>query len=178
MELEIPDIYWPGDGIEYLTVEKLEAGRAYLILSRNLVAGFWDEVRQGFTGVREKFGDRYLFMEYHWDTGGSYGTAKPYKALDLYLPEDVPNESTLGLFCRECQTPVEKVYVPDEKFYSGKRCTGDTHLDPEAKATCSLESFHCAYWKENKEMFDLLSPIDRAFREARRHPETKMTDRA
>lgn len=49
----------------------------YSLISRNLNFGVWNPETSGFTGVREKFGDLYLFEEYHWDTGEPYGTATP-----------------------------------------------------------------------------------------------------
>lgn len=49
----------------------------YSLNSRNLNFGVWNPETSGFKGVREKFGDLYLFEEYHWDTGEPYGTAAP-----------------------------------------------------------------------------------------------------
>lgn len=48
---------------------------AYWLHSRNLLVGVFDGGR-GFVGIREKFGDEYLFREYFND-GGVFGTVDP-----------------------------------------------------------------------------------------------------
>jgi len=57
----------------------------YRIRSRNLTIGVYDG-DGGFVGVREKFGSRYLFTEYHHDRGAPYGTVRPIMPLDVRLP--------------------------------------------------------------------------------------------
>ena len=59
--------------------------KIYVLKSRNLELGIYDEVVGGFTGIREKFGHYYLFMEYHVDNGvAGMGTARPYYELGYY----------------------------------------------------------------------------------------------
>jgi len=82
-------------------------GHVYLLLSRNLVLGVFrrssDEgvvehmqrFDTGFVGIREKFGHRYLFEEYHWDCGEPYGTANPLEDLGP-LPEGITAQERLG----------------------------------------------------------------------------------
>lgn len=53
----------------------------YTLGSRNLVLGVFRERTGGFVGIREKFGDFYLFEEYHWEMGPPYGTAVPYEVV-------------------------------------------------------------------------------------------------
>jgi hypothetical protein len=53
---------------------ELTAGHLYRLRSRNLPYGVYDG-KGGFTGIREKFGDLYLFTEYDHSTGEPYGTA-------------------------------------------------------------------------------------------------------
>ena len=55
----------------------------------DLVVGVFIKDKAGFIGIREKFGSRYLFMEYHYDTGAPYGTAQPVKKFGL-APDDIP----------------------------------------------------------------------------------------
>ena len=43
--------------------------------------GVYREDRKGFVGIREKFGQQFLFMEYHWDNGEPLGTVKPLECL-------------------------------------------------------------------------------------------------
>ena len=52
-------------------------GGYYKINSRNLGYGVYDVAHKGFHGIRSKFGDTYVFTEYHWDTGPPNGTVKP-----------------------------------------------------------------------------------------------------
>jgi hypothetical protein len=44
--------------------------------------GVFRKDKKGFVGIREKFGERFLFVEYHWDTGPPFGTVKPLKCLE------------------------------------------------------------------------------------------------
>lgn len=61
----------------YLGLYQCKHGNLYLIHSRNLEITVYNENVQGFTGIRQKFDARYLFTEYHYDTGPPFGTAKP-----------------------------------------------------------------------------------------------------
>jgi hypothetical protein len=74
---------------EFIPLADCEPRRLYLIHSRNLTLGVYDPAQQGFIGVREKFGSRYLFTEMHWELGAQgFGTVKPLEALEL-LPEEI-----------------------------------------------------------------------------------------
>lgn len=61
---------------------------AYRISSRNLSIGVFNLKTSGFIGIREKFGDQYLFTEYHYDTGAPFGTVTPKEKL-IKLPDDI-----------------------------------------------------------------------------------------
>lgn len=65
---------------EQIPIEQLEDGRIYLIRSRNLLVGVWRASSRGFIGIREKFGERYLFEEFHYDNGPPLGTAWALRA--------------------------------------------------------------------------------------------------
>ena len=73
---------------EYLPRESCIKGHLYRIHSRNLSTGVFDGI-SGFIGIREKFGSRYLFREYHWDNGPPFGTVKPQEDLGA-IPEGIP----------------------------------------------------------------------------------------
>jgi hypothetical protein len=45
--------------------------------------------RDGFLGIREKFENRFVDKEFHWDTGAPYGTARPLEDLGTDLPEGI-----------------------------------------------------------------------------------------
>lgn len=68
--------------------EELKHGGCYRISSRNLILGIYDENAKGYIGIREKFGDEYLFTEFDWDTGPPFGTATPYEFIGM-LPADI-----------------------------------------------------------------------------------------
>lgn len=84
----------------------------YTLNSRNLVLGVFREETKGFIGIRYKFGNRYLFEEYHWDTGVPYGTAKPLKLLEL-LPADI-DLLTNYIQCDDCKTIYKEEYKKDK----------------------------------------------------------------
>ncbi len=69
--------------------EELKHGGCYRIHSRNLILGIYNENAKGYIGIREKFGDEYLFTEYDWETGPPFGTVKPYEFIDM-LPAEIP----------------------------------------------------------------------------------------
>lgn len=50
---------------QYLPIDQLEDGCIYLIHARNSYIGIWRASERGFTLVREKFGRRFLFTEFH-----------------------------------------------------------------------------------------------------------------
>lgn len=62
-------------------------GRVYRLHSRNLELGVFDG-ETGFIGIRTKFDSRYLFSEYHYDTGPPHGTASPLEDLGA-VPEGI-----------------------------------------------------------------------------------------
>jgi len=67
----------------------------YRLFSRNLSFGVFRMTTRGFIGIRRKFDSRYLFEEYHWDTGAPHGTANPLEDVGV-LPDDLKLESDLG----------------------------------------------------------------------------------
>jgi hypothetical protein len=67
-----------------IPIEDCKKGYLYLINSRNLDLAVYDG-DGGFIGIREKFGQRFLFTEFHWDTGEPYGTVRPQEELE-YCP--------------------------------------------------------------------------------------------
>jgi hypothetical protein len=87
--------------------EPLEQGGIYRIQSRNLAAGVYDG-KGGFIGIREKFGDTYLFTEYGWEQGPPYGTVRlENRILVGRVPPEVPLVTTLGTRFRGCQQDIE-----------------------------------------------------------------------
>jgi hypothetical protein len=69
--------------------ECIEKG-IYLVDARNFSVGIWLpsamlKTREFyFSGIRHKWGSTFIDQEEHWDCGEPYGTAKPYKLLEMY----------------------------------------------------------------------------------------------
>lgn len=68
--------------MNYIPLDQCENGYLYKIQSRNLSFGVYRQEVKGFVGIREKFGSKYLFTEYHWDTGPPLGTVHPITKLE------------------------------------------------------------------------------------------------
>lgn len=83
---------------------ELEVGRVYKIKSRNLVLGVY-KGNGGFIGIREKFGHKYLFTEYHHEMGPPFGTVKPYEVLDEPITT-IPLKEGLGTIDDHTKRPV------------------------------------------------------------------------
>lgn len=96
-------------------MDQLVPGRLYWLLARNAYFGVWHPEDQGFVILREKFGNRYLFTEYHWDTGEPFGTVKPFglvadePAFDLQDPDGT--FARLDLLDRQVGGEQEKIEV-------------------------------------------------------------------
>lgn len=63
--------------------------RIYRLSSRNLVIGVWRAEENGFIGIREKFGDEYLFTEYEHDFDPHFGTARAMEDMGIDVPAEI-----------------------------------------------------------------------------------------
>lgn len=72
-------------------------GGFYKIHSRNLISGVYVESCKGYIGIREKFGEEYLFTEYDWETGAPFGTVTPTEFIEMCPIQDL-NEFNNLLF--------------------------------------------------------------------------------
>lgn len=71
------------DSSNYLPIDQMQPGMAYAIWARNAYVGIWLPTAQGFIISRYKYSSSpFLFIEYHWDTSDSLGTAKPLRSLE------------------------------------------------------------------------------------------------
>jgi hypothetical protein len=68
--------------VKHIPLSDCKHGWLYKIKSRNLILGVFRQERKGFVGIREKLGQKYLFVEEHWDTGPPFGTVKPLECLE------------------------------------------------------------------------------------------------
>lgn len=70
------------ESVTYIPLSDCKHGWLYKIRSRNLTLGIFREDKKGFVGIRQKLGEKYLFVEFHWDTGPPFGTVKPLECLE------------------------------------------------------------------------------------------------
>jgi hypothetical protein len=87
-----------------IKVGELQRGTVYRLQSRNLACGVWNG-KDGFIGIRTKFGGRFLDMEIHWDLSETIGTAQALEALST-IPESISLDISLGTECGNCHKPV------------------------------------------------------------------------
>jgi len=96
--------------LNYIKLSDCEHGAVYKIHSRNLGHGVFNKYSNGFIGIRSKFHDRYLFTEYHWDTGEPFGTAKPIEKI-CEVPSGIIVADDLGI------DEVKKQYIPNKPLF-------------------------------------------------------------
>lgn len=95
-KLETPDVWYRQmqASTDYLGIKQMQPGMAYAIWARNAYVGVWLPDVQGFLIARYKLHPApFLFMEYHWDIGEPFGTAKPLRPLEV-CPLPVPPEAS------------------------------------------------------------------------------------
>lgn len=73
------------DGI-YIPLEQCETGCVYRVNARNFKLAVFDGV--SFIGIREKFGNRFLDSENHWDAP-DFATCKPIEKTEHRVPESI-----------------------------------------------------------------------------------------
>ena len=112
------------------TLEQLQRGRVYRLQSRNLESGVWNG-KDGFVGIRTKFGRRFLDMETHWDLSETFGTARALEPLGV-IPEPISLEISLGTECGNCHKQV--IYIKRDVEQQGV-CGEWLHDD--GSPTCS-----------------------------------------
>ena len=88
----------------YINIDDCVDNHIYEIRSRNLTYGVYSANDHSFTGVREKFGSRFLFDEFHWDTGPPFGTVKPVEIISE-LPADIKTKKDLFEFLDGFERP-------------------------------------------------------------------------
>lgn len=97
-----------------ITIADLKPGYLYRLHSRNLRMGVYQPEmygKPGFIGIRNKFGNRFLDVETHYDACEHYGTAKPTEELAVCPLSDQRND--LGTVCGTCKGPIAYLPYPD-----------------------------------------------------------------
>lgn len=137
----------------------------YRVYARNIGVGVWDAGRGGFTGIRTKFGCRFLDTEYHWDTGLNgdigLGTAKPIRQLEIQLPAGIPLGDTLpGTVEGNTGRPVEFDETPAEDgngIKDGKKVIGWVFIDTREKL--DIKTQHPT-GRANDALFEFLEKVE------------------
>jgi len=109
---------------------ELQRGTVYRLQSRNLACGVWNG-KDGFIGIRTKFGGRFLDMEIHWDLSETIGTAQALEALGT-IPESISQDISLGTECGNCHKPVNYV----ERHTEHQGASGDWLHDDGSPNCC------------------------------------------
>lgn len=151
---------------DYIPIDQCVNRGVYRIHSRNLSVGVYCPESQGFVGIREKFGTRYLFTEYHYDTGASFGTVFPKEQID-YLPADihchelVPHEFGGHSFAIDPATNAERPVVR-HALAAGEEPHGTRHgfVDEWAGTGERLPEGVWTHVKQNQVLFDFLDAIE------------------
>ena len=97
---------------EYIPLNECFEGVLYVIKARNANIGIFNVISNCFIIRRIKFGEVFLFQEFHWDTGEPYGTVKPLKILEA-VPQEFEdmNDPKLLVYLEEA----EKRYAKEIK---------------------------------------------------------------
>jgi len=66
---------------KYIKIEDLKDGWLYKIIARNASDGIWKAKSQGFIISRFKFGNNFIFEEYHYDCE-EFATAQPIEEVE------------------------------------------------------------------------------------------------
>ena len=66
---------------DYIKMPDLKEGYVYKLNARNATFGIWSSKQKGFAISRIKFGNNFLFVEYHYDCE-SFATAAPIKEVE------------------------------------------------------------------------------------------------
>ena len=134
-----------------IPLEELEDGSLYALEARNLRIGVFVQRIGGFIGLRYKF-DWLLDSEAYW--GPTHGTAKPIEDLKIKVPDSIPLRVYLGLVCRECGHPAEKVFEEGNFVY-------DQH---KTETTCVPSDLHFTQYEDNLELFEFMKAHDPCYR--------------
>ena len=112
--------------------------RVYLLISRNLSVGAWNEANGGFIGIREKFGREYLFTEYFSDGVSPVGTASALKDLGVVVADGIPMDESL--------MTDDGGFLKDDKGYVQTNAALFDLLQPLDKAS---RDDYAQWWKDN-----------------------------
>lgn len=139
------------DRSDKILLEDCKPRHAYKIASRNLMFGVFNSEDNGFIGIRSKFGNLYLFTEYHYDTGAPFGTVIPLEEIEE-IPSDIIVAENLGLIDKVTGREVENRVDDAGKHpeYSGWYFLDTNKQSKDIVAT----------YKFNKKLFEYLVELE------------------
>ena len=108
-----------------ISLQDCKHGYTYRIDSRNLSIGVFNQQTKGFVGIREKFGNEFLFAEFHWDTGEPFCTVEPQEEIEKCPIEDL--RESLEPICSYCR---ERVVHKQGKWKHAKTKTCESVAIP------------------------------------------------
>lgn len=114
-----------------IKLEQRQRGRVYRLQSRNLESGVWYG-KDGFVGIRTKFGRRFLDLEIHWGLSKTFGTAQALESLGT-ISESISLDISLGTECGNCHKPVNYV-----KRHAEQKGSSGEWLHDDGSPNCSV----------------------------------------
>jgi hypothetical protein len=133
-----------------IPIEKCEERKIYKIDSRNLnIAVYCGE--GAFIGIRTKFGDEFLFTEFHRDMGPPFGTVTCISDTGIVLPRRIKTDEHLGIM--DTNTKRFVYYKTTSKGNMWDFCRRLNIDDEEAKKNIKPISLR------NDALFDFLDDI-------------------
>jgi hypothetical protein len=100
---------------DLISLEDCVDGAIYKIVARNFGIALFAKASNSFTGIRYKFGDRFLSEEYHYDAGG---TVRPVATVEQYCEDTGFIEDAKGIDKRR-ELFKRLTELSDERFLHG-----------------------------------------------------------
>jgi len=147
--------------IHYIPLSECKNRYLYRIHSRNLSYGIYNEKTEGFIGIRNKFGDDYLFTEYHYDIGMPYGTVFPKQEL-FKIPDDLELIETLGTIDNKSKRSVEfdkPIREGGKGWFYSDTGESDKDIHPTAVPNEKLFEFLKGFIMEKQKFYELSEKI-------------------
>lgn len=145
----------------YIPISECRHGWTYKIHSRNLILGVFNSETKGFVGIREKFGDLFLFTESHCDTGAPHGTVHPEKEIEECPIKDL--RESFAPICFKCKGRVE--WIRNDKHGPA---TGDWEHVADVPEGCTKSVNANNTWgsPSNQPLFDYLENVEKKIQSA------------